>query len=168
MEILPLFTRQSFLRISAIIFASLVLGLIYNQLHPHGLHWRFLFSPALSDGNSQKNPFTVISADSAFVLMNRGDVIFIDTREAEDFQLDHISGAINVPIDIFLTASDNINLPGDETLILLYDQEGNIEKLALSASVLKIAQKKRLYILYGGYLSWLNRGFPLEQGLNHD
>lgn len=168
MEILPLFTRQSFRRISAIIFASLVLGLIYNQLHPNGLHWRFLFSPALRNGNAQENPFTVISADSAFVLINRGDLIIIDTREAEDFQLDHIGGAMNVPIDIFLTVSDNINLPGDETLILLYDQEGNIEKLALSASVLKIAQKKRLYILYGGYLSWLNRGFPLEQGLNHD
>jgi len=168
MEIFPLFTRQSFLRISAIVFASLVLGLIYNQLHPNGLHWRFLFSPALSIGNSQENPFTVISADSAFVLISRGDMIIIDTRKPEDFQLDHISGAMNIPLHIFFTASGDINLPGDKTLILLYDQEGNIEKLALSASVLNTAEIKHLYILYGGYLSWLNRGFPLEQGLNHD
>lgn len=168
MEIPTLLTRQSFLRISAIIFVSLVLGLIYNQFHPQGLHWRFLFSPTFSDGNSQKNPFTVISADSAFVLMNLGDLIFIDTRGAEDFQLDHIKGAMNVPMEIFLTASDTIKLPKEKNLIVLYDQEGNIEKLALSASVLKTAQNKRLYILYGGYLSWLNRGYPVEQGLNHE
>ena len=163
MKILPLSTRKSYWRISAIIFVSLVLGLIYNQLHPHGLHWRFLFGPVLSNGEYQDRNFTVVSADSAFLLLNREDVVFIDTRKAEDFQLDHIRGAINVPIDNFLTASNNINLPYNRTTIILYDEEGNIENLALSVSVLNNPSIRKLYMLYGGYLSWLNMGFPLEQ-----
>ncbi len=168
MEKIPLFTRQSFLRISVIIIISLVLGFLYNQFHPKGLHWRFLFSTALSKNNSQKLNFTVISPDSAFVLMNRGDVIFIDSRQAEDFQLDHIKGAVNIPIDLFFTASDKINLPRHKTVILLYDEEGDVEKLALAVSAINTSQIKELYILYGGYLSWLNRGFPLEIGLDNE
>jgi rhodanese-related sulfurtransferase len=168
MGIPPFITKQNILRINIILIISLILGLIYNQLHPNGLHWRFLFSTSMHANDAQKLNFTVISADSAFLFLNQGDVVFVDTREPQDFQLDHIRGAINVPLDIFITASDKISLPRDKTSIIMYDEDGNIEKLVSSASVLNAVQIKKLYILYGGYLSWLNLDYPLDQVRDHE
>jgi rhodanese-related sulfurtransferase len=160
--------RHILLRMGAIILVSLIIGLVYNQFHPKGLHWQFLFSPALNTDRTQGNHFTVISADSALNLLNTDNVLFVDTRNPQDYKLDHISGSLNIPLDLFFTATSQIGLPRDKSHIVLYDEEGDLEKLALAVSVIKSEQLESVSVLFGGYLAWLNMGLPVEQDVSHD
>lgn len=151
------------LRIILIILFSLLAGIIINQLQPGGISWRSLLYPALSKAGLSNSEILVVSVDSAMALFHNESTVFIDVRPEEDYQTDHIPGAYNIPYNVIIKGhfsnSDSFYTGSD---ILLYDQEGDLEQLELLSSIWSSQRVKKIYILFGGYLSWLHNQYPRE------
>ena len=147
-------------RILIIGFIALVAGVLFNQIHPSGIPLRYLFRPIAADGQSGKG---IILADSAYVLWAEGTALFIDTRSGDDFNLDHIPGSMNIPLDQ-IQPEMMIDLNAHPNNIIVYDQEGNLEKMTFFLSAVDFPGKKQVFMLYGGYFSWLGLGYPMQEG----
>lgn len=150
-------------RIILIILFSLLTGIIINQLLPGGVGWRTLVYPALFKTGLINSDIVIISADSAIVLLHDESTVFVDVRPPDDYQIDHIPGAQNIPsADLIrgnFAGSDRLNSGQN---VLLYDQEGDLEQLELLSSFWSSHQEKKVYILFGGYLLWLQNQYPVE------
>jgi len=155
-------TKRILTRIILILLISMVFGLLYNQFHPNGLHWRYLFNFTAYNQDLVGSHYVVISADSAMVLMEVKNLNIIDTRLAEDYSLDHIIGSVHVPLQYFLTGQFVKKLPEQGSSVLLYDENGDLDMLKFTFSLLSEQGYKEVYFLYGGYFSWLAKGFPIE------
>ncbi len=138
----------------------MVFGVIYNQYHPNGIHWQFLLPPAVFENPDNSNFINVITPDSAFILIQSETLGILDIRTSEDFQLDHIKGAKNIPLASIFD-KDILNELVDSSYII-YDQDGEYQNLNLAAHNLINCGYKPVYILFGGYLSWLERNYPIE------
>jgi rhodanese-related sulfurtransferase len=149
-------------RIILIILFALVVGIIINQLQPGGISWRSLLYPALFKAGVLKSDIMVVSADSAMALLHNGSAVFVDVRTEEDYQLDHIPGAENIPSGIIIKGRfSTLGNYNNETFIL-YDEEGDLEQLELLSAIWSSQRVKKTYILFGGYLSWLQNQYPVE------
>jgi rhodanese-related sulfurtransferase len=157
------------IRIIFIIFTALLLGLIINQLHPKGVSIKILFHPTLLLQQNLSGEFYVISADSALILLDHSLVEFLDIRTSDDYQLDHISGAHYLSFNHLLSGfTDGIGIQ-PAAKVIIYDQEGEMEQLGLAAISLQQAGYKNIYLLFGGYLNWLQKGYSIERGAeSHD
>ncbi len=154
---------KTFSRIVQVIIFSLIAGIVINQFHSQGMSWRTLILPAFSKYGLVETNMIIVSADSALVLFNNKSTIFIDVRKNEDFQIDHIPLAHNIPSSSIMRADfsdfDQVIFKNN---VLLYDQEGDLERLKLISNVWPSQGEKRVYILFGGYLSWLQNQNPVE------
>lgn len=160
--------KKSIVRFTIILITAFLLGLIYNQLHPNGIKSKLLFHSSFLTEKDFSNTVQIISADSAFVFFEKPSVKFLDIRVREDYQLDHIPGADHIAFNHLLNGSTaGISIrPGDK--VIIYDQEGKMEQLGLAATSLRQAGYTDLFILFGGYLSWLEKGFIIESGEGQD
>jgi rhodanese-related sulfurtransferase len=145
------------------------MGLIINQLHPKGISIKILFHPSLLLQQKLSDEFYIISTDSALILLDHSMAEFLDIRTSEDYQLDHISGAHHLSFNHLLSGStEGINIQ-PAVKVIIYDQEGEMEKLRLAAISLQQTGYKNIYLLFGGYLNWLQKGYSIEQGTeSHD
>jgi len=147
-------------RISLIVTSAILLGLILNLLHPKGIHWKSLIPLNLFDCAEKYGNVRMISADSAYALWKIGETKFIDIRMSEEYELDHIKGAINISIDkVFELDLHKFN---DTAVYVIYDQEGDSDKLTLFANHFSLLTGKTVYMLFGGYFSWLGKQYPIE------
>ena len=76
-------------------------------------------------------------------------ILFIDTRNATQYETDHITGAINIEWRQILNHKNEI--PKDRTVVL-YCDTGLLSSKAHFA--LSIAGFENTRVLYGGYLQW--------------
>lgn len=147
-------------RISLIVASALLLGLLLNLLHPEGIHWKSFIPLNLFDYTEKYSSIRMISADSAYALWKIEKTKFIDIRMSEEYELDHIKGAINISIDkVFELDPHKFN---DASVYVIYDQEGDSDKLTLFASHFSLLTRKTVYMLFGGYFSWLSKQYPIE------
>ena len=146
-------------RILTIFIVALVIGFLYNQIHPSGIPLRHLLQPLATD---EQSGIEIILADSAFVLWSEQSALFIDTRSVDDFNIDHIPGSLNTRLDqIQPEMVTDLNTPS--TNVIFYDQEGNLEKMAFFLSAIDFPGNKKVFMLYGGYFSWLGQGYPTQE-----
>lgn len=147
-------------RISLIVASAFLLGFIINLLHPEGIHWKSFIPINLFDYAEKYVNVRMISADSAYALWKISGTKFIDIRISEEYELDHIKGAINISMDkVFELDPHKLN---DAVAYVIYDQEGDSGELTLFARHFSILTKKTVYILFGGYFSWLGKQYPIE------
>jgi rhodanese-related sulfurtransferase len=151
---------QSFSRILIIFLFSFTIGLIYNQFVPTGIKWQLLVPSNFID---TENNIPILSADSIFVLMQYRDVGFIDCRPNQDFELDHIINAYNISITK-LISDEFLPTITEKEIWVLYDNDGNIAELRIAAHSLSQHGSKNIFILFGGYHSWLEKNYPTELG----
>ena len=99
-----------------------------------------------------KDKYKLITTNEAIELINDGATI-IDVRTPEEYSREHISGAINIPLDMI----DSISID-TSSKIVVYCQSGMRSKQAVE----KLAKLgyKNLYNLDGGLLNW---GGSLEE-----
>ena len=93
--------------------------------------------------------------------------LIIDTRALEDFELDHLPGALNFHLETLLEKQEKFR-NSDYNTVIFYDQEGKIEHLTFFVSPLGFRTDSNIYILYGGFLAWLEKGYPVEEGVSDD
>lgn len=87
------------------------------------------------------------------------DLLVLDVRSAEDFNLSHIPTALNIPLmDL---AGKLATLPKNKTLVTYC---GNFTCGLAPKAALALAEKGfRVMQLTGGMEVWLQKGFPVEK-----
>lgn len=153
---------KSLLRLLVILVASFAIGFIYNQIYSEGIQWQFLFPASSSNDVSVK----IIAADSALILLQSGAAGFIDLRAIDDYNLDHIRGAVHYSLQEILRKEFRANLRRKKKWIL-YDARGDLENMRIAANSLGGKGAESVYILYGGFLAWLNKGYFTETGVTY-
>ncbi|HHI02023.1 MAG: hypothetical protein DRP51_03380 [Candidatus Zixiibacteriota bacterium] len=164
------------LRQTAILFLlSISIGIISNFVNGNGIpligDWPASGgSEAAVSPSAEENDPPFISLDEAAALFQTPGVLFIDARDPEDFELDRIKGAINVPYD-YLPDDDyegyweNLanEVPRDR-IIVVYCSGTECElSLYLGRDMVHYGYRD-VRIFYGGWNDWANAGLPKEQG----
>ena len=84
----------------------------------------------------------------------------LDVREPNEFAVEHIPGAKNVPLRSLMTAIDD--LPGDKAAsLIVYCKTGHRGAIALA--VLRMLGYANVLSLYGGLDGWKAAGFVIEK-----
>lgn len=114
-------------------------------------------------------------------LLGRNDVVIIDTREPEDYVIDHIPGAINI-YDIFTYLStkenggyetmrnhfaelfSNAGICSNERVVIYEDAMDNgYGRSCRGYFILKHLGHTNVTVLHGGYQAWLNEKLPVTR-----
>lgn len=86
--------------------------------------------------------------------MSRGEVILIDVREVNEFAVEHIKGAINMP----LSQLSGLELPKDGGKTLVLQCAGGVRSIK-AALLCREAGRRIGHHLAGGIGAWKARGF---------
>ncbi len=114
-------------------------------------------------------------------LLNRGDVVIIDTREPEDYAVEHIPGAVNI-YDIFtyLATKENggyetmrrhfarlfgdAGINGCERVVIYEDAMDNgYGRSCRGYFILSHLGHKNVTVLHGGFQKWIEEKLPLTK-----
>ncbi len=112
---------------------------------------------------SQQNPFggTIIHLTPAQVRegMEKGEILLVDVREADEIRAAHIPGAVAAP----LTTFDPHALPAPEGRRIVFSCRSGqrSQKAAAAAQAAGLALEEHMA---GGIIAWNDAGFPVEQG----
>jgi phage shock protein E len=104
-------------------------------------------------GENQNIAFTEykkIGIDEAEDMMEGGDVIILDVRPREDYQREHIPGAISLPNDEVEENAEKV-LPDKDARILIYCKSG--KNSAAAAEKLVKMGYENVYD-FGGIIDW--------------
>jgi rhodanese-related sulfurtransferase len=121
-----------------------VTGLVKNPAFDKEIKTMLSFSvPVISVHDAQK----------------RKDVLFLDAREADEYQVSHIPSAVCIGYDHW-DKSVVQSIPKDQAIIIYCSIGYRSEKIG---NKLKALGYTNVQNLYGSIFEWANAGFPLEQ-----
>lgn len=110
--------------------------------------------------NEIKKPLAVNISQAYKLYQN--DVLFIDAREAEDFEAGHIKGAVNMPFysdDYYSLLKD---IKKDKPLVV-YCGGTECDLSHLLANELSELGYKNVYVFFGGWVDWLENDYPVSK-----
>jgi rhodanese-related sulfurtransferase len=89
--------------------------------------------------------------------------LFVDAREAEEYQELHIQGAVNVPPETWgeLSSSDLMKMAKTQELVVYCSQESCDDALKLSKK-LRAAGFTRVMAFTEGFRAWDEAGYPAD------
>ena len=163
------------LRQTAILFLlSIIIGIIFNFISGNGIPlignwpiWRGT-EPAIPPSAEEGDP-PFISLDEAAALFQTPGVLFIDSRDPEDFELNRIKGAINIAYDYLPDEDyegyweDLANEIAHDRPIVIYCSGTECElSLYLGRDMTQFGYKD-VRIFYGGWNDWVNAELPMEK-----
>ena len=146
---------------AVICIGALIVGIIVNEHHIRGIRWHIL---NLSLPWTVDSGWTHVTTDSAFIMFLDEAPTFVDVRAETDFRIDHVQGARSLPFeDDFARSRVPDNLPMNSPIIL-YHLERDATEPKLIARFLSQRNFSSIYVMHGGYIEWLDKGFPTESG----
>jgi len=113
-----------------------------------------------------KNNVPYISVTELRMLQSRGDVVIIDSREKNEFEVSHLSSAIFVGYNHFNIKAFLKNNIDKETPIVVYCTLGIRSEIV--ANKLIKAGYTNVKNLYGGICEWKNKGYRVLDSTNHE
>ena len=155
--------KQSLTEASFILLAAVLLGLLYTAIFEKGI-----FAPPknkkIADTTSQSLPeLEMISKDKALEFHTSGTAIFIDSRYKIEFDMGHIKGAINIPLNEFEQKKDVWEkIPFEKNLILYCDGAQCNSSIELALKFLSIGFKN-VKVFFGGWSEWQMNNLPIEK-----
>jgi len=149
-----------FRRLMLLLILSLSAGFVVNQFYSEGIRWPLLKPRIYSEKSIDSLQF--ISADSAFALHLFGEATFIDVRPGEEYEIDHIPGAISIPLSDYYKSPGMLQRLNKEERYILYCFEPECREVNALAVELIHNQFNNISILRGGFSEWLEKGFPVE------
>ena len=106
-----------------------------------------------------RNDQNTINLEAAYDLHRRPDVLFIDVREPDQFNAEHVAGAVNIPMELML--SGNGHLPSDyQQPIVTVCNQGNLS--VSGVLILKSLGYANVKSLNEGTMGWMQKGYPME------
>jgi len=107
-------------RAAGLLGVALAAAALFNALNPLGLPW--LPSPGNRVGipRAFEGRLPQIDAAQALTLYKAGEALFVDSRDAKDYERDHVPGAVNVPMRKWqeVWSAMEPKLPRDRLLVL--------------------------------------------------
>ena len=107
--------------------------------------------------------FTTGTHEVLGIERNRGDVVIVDVRLPSDFRAGHIPGAFNLPNGRW----ENVKGLSKDKLHVLYCYSQTCH-LAAEAAVELLKQGYRVQEMEGGYATWTEAGYPVEQAAERE
>jgi rhodanese-related sulfurtransferase len=105
----------------------------------------------------------VIDAKAAKELLDLGEAVFVDAREAPDFHDAHIPGAVSLPEtnmqEAFITVQP---LMPEESKLIVYCSGPECEMAETVAGFLSQMGYEHLYVFTEGVNGWKKADYPLE------
>ncbi|MEW5007922.1 sulfurtransferase [Cycloclasticus sp. 46_83_sub15_T18] len=104
--------------------------------------------------------FKLLSPSLAVALINRDDTVVIDTRNKNEFDKGHLSGAILIPLPEITEHPDKLKKYDGQSL-LFYCQTGSRSNEA--GQLLSKQGFDNIFTLDGGIQAWQEANLPLEK-----
>lgn len=103
-----------------------------------------------------------IKIDKAYQLYKQG-VKFIDARMPEEYAEGHIKGAINIPFDGDESYRNILNSFSKDEVLVTYCSGTECDVSILLGDELFEKGFKKVYIFFGGWNDWVERGYPISR-----
>lgn len=149
-----------FRRLLLLLALTLSAGFIVNQFYSEGIRWSLLKPRFYSEESI--NALQFISADSAFSFYLGGEAFFIDVRPREEYEIDHIPGAISIPVLDYYKSPDILKPLNRQDQYILYCFEPECKEANALAIEFLHDKFSNIVILRGGFSEWLEKGYPVE------
>jgi rhodanese-related sulfurtransferase len=110
---------------------------------------------------SEESKVPRITVEELKKLMADGQVVVLDVRNADAYNIEHIKGSISLPLDK-ISAGEYKNLPHDKRIVA-YCSCGTEHTSAAAATLLEKAGFKNVAALLGGTNAWKQSGGEMEK-----
>ena len=110
-----------------------------------------------NDFHQKMNGFSQISTAQAIQIINKNKGLFVDIREVVEFNKEHISDSINIPVSKLTENMAKLKNPTDP-IILIY---GNGQRAHVVVKQLQKNNFTDIYVLNGGLNAWRDAKLPL-------
>ena len=112
--------------------------------------------------NFMTEPMTASLEFTKYFFDNKKAVL-VDAREAEEFELGHIAGAINIPFDYYDEYMDTIDALKYDDIFIIYCSGGECS-LSLDLADVFFGEKafENVFVFEGGLPAWEDAGYPTE------
>lgn len=149
--------RVSFMDVSLILLAALILACAFNYANPNGIP---VFSNTVFNA-----PIAEIDAATARKLQQAGQAVIVDARPPELFRQKHISDSVNVPATLFeiIYKMKLARLLNPETIVIVYGRNISKHYDELVAQLLLAREHEQVKILSEGLGTWEKQGYPTTQ-----
>jgi rhodanese-related sulfurtransferase len=150
------------LRQGAIItVGAVMLGLSFNALREQGLSVVALWSMPQLDQEALEKLF--IPVDKAQELFPLDEAVFVDARPRQLFEQGHITGALNLPLDLFEELGGIVlgNVSLDTPLIVYIEGTDSTPGVELALKLLS-RNYRNVFVLEKGLDLWMAQGLPVE------
>jgi len=145
---------------------------IRNVAAPEGIPWIGTWGPSVvAEGDSAAVPQSADADDPPFItlaqaqeLHNDPNVVFVDARDPEDYEMGSISGAVLLPFEMFddywPAVSSRLS---PERAIVTYCSGSECElSLYLGRLLIEDYEFSDVSIFYGGAGMWADAGLPMD------
>ncbi|KGK98367.1 hypothetical protein LI82_11715 [Methanococcoides methylutens] len=103
--------------------------------------------------------YTDVSVQEAKKMIDSGEVFLLDVRTVNEFETEHIEGAVNINVNELGSRLDEVSR--DET-ILVYCRTG--ARSVTASNILVDAGYADVYNMLGGINKWKAEGYPYVSG----
>ncbi len=147
-----------------ILMVVIPLALLANSLRPDGLDLFNIKAPVLHLVEAN-NSISAIPLDRAIEKYREGKTLFVDTRHPEGYLTGHISGALNLPDQLFDEYIDNFLSRADPDMEIVTYCDGEDCPLGFNVAE-KLYQLgfERVFYLTNGWDRWQENSLPSATG----
>ena len=148
-------------RAVVLVAVALIAAAVYNAANPLGLPWGPSAGNRVGLPRAFESRLPEIDAAQALSLYEAGEVLFVDSRDAKDYDRDHIPGAVSFPMRRWfeLWPEMRSRLPKDRTLVL-YCYGAHCGLSTRQGKALLEQGYDKLIVLDYGWATWTKHGLP--------
>jgi rhodanese-related sulfurtransferase len=159
-----------------IVLIAVVLAVTANLVNPHRIPWvQYWPDPSESD-TVWLSPSYVKGEDPPAIPLGLAvdryysDYLFVDAREAEEYETGHIEGAILLPFDYFDEYWPEVEplMPVDTPIVVYCSGSECESSLNLARVLVEDFGYQTVEIFFGGWRSWYNNRLPIEGERGYD
>ena len=153
-----------------IVCAGFVIGILNNTFSRNGIELigergnKTVSDSLIVPHDYQPDAPEVVNLSQALESFKSREVVFLDCRLKEDYDLGHISGAVNLPWEEFEEYYPQLKSSLLESRgIIAYCDGDECELSLLLARELAELGYENVKIFFGGWVEWKKAGLPIEK-----
>ncbi len=152
------------LRAGGLLLLTLMAAAIYNAANPLGIPWGLSPDARVGIPRVFESRLPQIDAAKALSLYEADEALFVDSRDEEDYERDHIPGAVSAPMRKWADIWPDIEskLPRDR-LLVLYCYGAHCGLSTRQGKELLRQEYGKLVVLDYGWSTWTDHGHPTVQ-----
>ncbi len=161
--------KNWFLQVIVILIFSAVAALVLNASRPGGIAIKGNWPSRTASGEEPIKPPSAQEGDPPFVTLDDAvakyqspDMIFIDSRDPEDYKYGHIVKAINIPFDYLdETWEAVIDILNRDRGYVIYCSGDECESSLFLGRYLYDLGFQHVFIFFGGWQEWGDNNLPV-------